>query len=252
MTSTSIVGIGVRRPSALRLTIVELRKMVDTRAGVWILAGVCVSSLATIPLWLTFLPARQMTFAELYPRVLYEPLGLFIPVLGILVVTNEWGHRTALTTFALIPQRQRITMAKIRAGLLLALSAVIASMVIGASGNVLGVVFRNDDGSWHVSIAMIGDAALFMAIRVLTGIALGMLLMNSALAIVAYFLMPMMGYLAALSPVGTWFDLADTTSLLAHGQLAGTGWCRLATAVAFWVLLPLAAGSVRLPRREVG
>jgi hypothetical protein len=43
--------------------------------------------------------------------------------------------------------------------------------------------------------------------------------------------------LAALSPVGAWLDLADTTSLLAHGQLTGTHWWRLGTSVAVWVLL---------------
>jgi ABC-2 type transport system permease protein len=251
MTAHRYSETAVRRPSWRRLTTVELRKMVDTRAGVWIVATIGLLSLAVIPLWLAVLSARQMTFAELFPRVLYEPVGLLVPVIGILAVTSEWGHRTALTTFTLVPQRHRIATAKIRAALLLALSAVTVSILIGASGTLLGAILRDGDGGWRVPAPLIGDAALFMSIRVLTGVALGMLLMNSALAIVVYFLMPIMGFLAALSPVGTWLDLADTTSLLAHGQLTGTHWWHLGTSVTAWVLLPLTAGLIRLSRREV-
>ena len=35
------------------------------------------------------------------------PQGFLLPVLGILLVTSEWGQRTALTTFALEPHRGR-------------------------------------------------------------------------------------------------------------------------------------------------
>ncbi|MFD0473812.1 hypothetical protein ACFQ0B_40345 [Nonomuraea thailandensis] len=32
-------------------------------------------------------------------------MGVLLPVLGILTVTGEWSHRTALTTFTLEPRR---------------------------------------------------------------------------------------------------------------------------------------------------
>ena len=42
-----------------------------------------------------------------------EIMSLILPVLGILLVTSEWSQRTGLTTFALVPQRERVIVAKL-------------------------------------------------------------------------------------------------------------------------------------------
>ncbi len=44
-------------------------------------------------------------------------------MLGILTVTGEWSHRTALTTFTLEPRRSRVLLAKCLPPLLVTVAA---------------------------------------------------------------------------------------------------------------------------------
>ena len=53
------------------------------------------------------------------------PQSFLLPVLGILLVTSEWGQRTTLTTFALEPHRGRVIAAKVVAALLFGLAAIV-------------------------------------------------------------------------------------------------------------------------------
>jgi ABC-2 type transport system permease protein len=88
------------------------------------------------------------------------------------------------------------------------------------------------------------------------GVAFGMLLMNSALAIVVYFMLPtvwgVVGEMVkALQTPAQWLDLGVTMQPLLEGSMPGQAWAKLATASAVWVLLPLAMGWTRLLKREV-
>ena len=63
------------------------------------------------------------------------PVGLLLPVLGILLVTSEWSQRTALTTFTLVPRRLPGAAAKVLAATSLALLGVAAAAVASALGD---------------------------------------------------------------------------------------------------------------------
>ena len=63
--------------------------------------------------------------------------GVLIPVLGILAVTSEWSQRTAVTTFALVPRRDRVIAAKLLAGLALALAAVGVCLAMSLAATAL-------------------------------------------------------------------------------------------------------------------
>src|SRR5262245_60938339 len=107
------------RPSFARMTGVELRKMVDTRAGASLL-------LAVVALTIVVIVARVFgkhaghTLTGLFVDPLQVP-STFLPVIGILLVTSEWTQRTSLITFTLVPRRLRVLAAKIVAGIILAL-----------------------------------------------------------------------------------------------------------------------------------
>jgi ABC-2 type transport system permease protein len=62
------------------------------------------------------------------------PVGVLLPVLGVLLVTSEWSQRTAMTTFALVPRRFRVLTAKPLAAAVLAVLGVVASVVAPPSG----------------------------------------------------------------------------------------------------------------------
>ena len=113
---------------------VELRKMADTRAGFWLLLSIGLITAAILVIFLLVAPDDQKTFLN-FMGATATPQGFLLPVLGILLVTSEWGQRTALTTFALEPSRPRVIGAKFVAALLIGLAAIVVAVALAAPGH---------------------------------------------------------------------------------------------------------------------
>ncbi len=237
------------RPSIPRLAGVELRKSADTRAGFWLLLVVALLAAAVVTLQLVFGTEDEAHLAPLF-RSTAEIMSLLLPVLGILLVTSEWSQRTGLTTFALVPQRERVVVAKVIGATLLALCAVAAGLLIAAIGNVIV------GGDWSLSLGELGRYALYDLIGMLGGVAFGLAFMSSPLAIVMYFVIPI-GWsilgetIAALDKPANWLDLSRPMMALVEGDMSGTDWAQLATASGLWVGVVLAIGLARLRRTEL-
>ena len=243
------VAVQPTRPPLPRLTAVELRKMIDTRAGFWLLFLVGLSALAVVVVVLAVGKPEDQTFASMFGACI-GIVSVLLPIVGLLVVTSEWSQRTALTTFTLVPARGRVVTAKLLAGCGLALVAVAACIVFAAAGNLIA------GGSWELELSHLAEGALFELVGMLGALALGLLLMHSALAIVTYFVLPtVVGVVVELVPsleaASRWFDPNQSTPPLAEGTIAGAGWAHLAVTVAIWVVLPLVLGLVRLRRHEL-
>src|SRR6188508_1493326 len=78
-----------------RLTQVELRKLADTRSGLWLLIVIGLAAAGTAAILLLAAPAEEQTFAGLLSFGLV-PAAVLLPVLGILSMTSEWSQRTAV------------------------------------------------------------------------------------------------------------------------------------------------------------
>jgi ABC-2 type transport system permease protein len=84
-----------------------------------------------------------------------------------------------------------------------------------------------------------------------------MALLNTPLAIVAYFAVPMiwgvLGQLvSALATAAQWLDFSLTMAPMLEGDtLTGQQWAQFGTSVAVWVVAPLVIGLVRILRSEV-
>lgn len=242
------------RPGLGRLTAVELRKMTDTRAGFWLLVAIGLGYVALAVIMLFAADPADLTLSNLF-QLMMIPSGVLLPVLGILAVTSEWTQRTALTTFTLVPERSRVAVAKLLAAVALAVASVGVSLAVAAAGNVVGSALFDGDGSWSLG-AVLPFSLLAQVINIVMGVAFGMLLMNSALAIVVYFMLPTLWSVVgemvkALQTPSQWLDLGVTMQPLLEGSMPGQAWAKLATASAVWVLLPLVAGWTRLIKREV-
>ena len=168
-----------------RLLRVELRKLVDTRAGFWLLAAIGIITAAVVVAYLFAADPEQLTFVN-FIAATATPQGFLLPVLGILEVTAEWSQRTGLVTFTLEPSRARIAAAKLVAVVLVGLLAVAMAYVVAALGNVAGIVLQDGAGGWTIEAAGIRDFAVLPVVGV-AGFAFGMLLMNTAAAIVLYY-----------------------------------------------------------------
>ncbi|TQS43624.1 ABC transporter permease subunit [Cryptosporangium phraense] len=243
-----------RMPSLGRLTLVELRKMADTRAGRWLLASVGLITMGLVLVRLFAGPSDTRTADEFFAFALAGS-GLLLPVLGILAVTSEWSQRTSLVTFTLVPRRARVVGAKVLAAAAIALASVGVAVVVAVLGNVAADLMGRG-GGWDLGVAEVAYGIVFQTINMLMGIAFGALLLASGLAIVLYFVIPtawsVLGEsVAALGDAARWLDLGRTTEPLLMGSVSGGEWGRLASSVGLWVLLPLAAGLVRVLRHEV-
>ncbi|MEU7821585.1 ABC transporter permease [Catellatospora sp. NPDC049133] len=234
-----------------RLTAVELRKMADTRSGAWLPAVVGLLAAAVVTVLSLTPGAPEFDFGGLLgPTVL--PAAVLLPVLGVLSVTSEWSQRTTLTTYALVPRRMRVAAAKVLAALALAVLAYAACLAATAAA----LPFAGGPDPWHLSAAALGKAGLYLVVNVLLGVAFGMLLLNSALAIVLYFVLPIawsiLGEMVVpLHRPAEWLDLSVTSGLLLEPVMTGRDWARLGTSVAVWIVVPLVLGLIRVHRREV-
>jgi ABC-2 type transport system permease protein len=228
----------------------ELRKMVDTRAGRWmviVMAAVAAIILAAFLIWG---PAEDASFSGLL-QLSTLPLAMLLPVLGIMAATAEWTQRTGLVTFTLEPRRGRVVLAKALAALLLAAIVLVVAVAASALANVVG-----GTGEWDLTAAAGGGLALALLIYVLQGVAFGLAFLNTPVAIVSALVLPMIWSIAttavsALDDVGKWLNLDAVMQPLFAGEMAGQDWAQLATAGGVWVLLPLAIGTWRVLTREV-
>jgi ABC-2 type transport system permease protein len=244
-------GATLTRPSLGRLSAVELRKSADTRAGFWLLVVIVLLAVALVVLQLVFGEDPDRSLSPLLSSAV-QVISIVLPVLGILLVTSEWSQRTGLATFALVPQRERVIVAKVIGAAVLTLGAVVACLVVSTIGNAIA------GGGWDLGLGELGRYTLFELITVMGGVAFGLAFMNSALAIVMYFVIPI-GWsilgetIAALDKPADWLDLGRPMSLLADPNVAmtGTSWAQLATATAVWVGLVFAIGMIRLLRTEL-
>ena len=240
------------RPGLGRLTLVELRKMSDTRAGFWLLVSTALLTVATCVIAGLAMPDEDATLVTYFALSLV-PASVLLPVMGILLVTSEWTQRTAMVTFSLVPHRGRVLTAKLLAGMTLALVAFQICLVVALL--TTAVAGGSGDDTWSLSAALIGQAAVSIGIPMLTGIAFGAALLASAPAIVLYFVLPtafgILGSLNALEDVARWLDQSRTMAELVENTYSGTEWARVLVSCAVWTLLPLVIGWVRVARSDV-
>jgi len=247
----------IKRPGIVRLTRVEMRKMVDTRSGFWLLVTIGLLSLlivAVILIWGGEEGGR--TFYDFFQPTLF-PVAIFLPVLGILMVTSEFSQRTTLATFALVPHRGRVMAAKFAAGIIYALLSVVTSLVAAAIGHGLALAFgQTSTADWSIEGTALGGAVLIQALGVINGIAFGLLLMNTPAAIVLNFVAPIAltiiaSVITGLTKVLAWIDITAATDPLTTNSMTSTDWQHLGTASLFWIVLPIVLGSSRLAKREL-
>ncbi|MFC4553859.1 ABC transporter permease [Georgenia faecalis] len=238
-----------------RLAAVELRKQVDTRAGIGLLIAIVVLTAGIMALVLfnsdgEFITWQELTLASSWGSV------FLLPLIGVMAATSEWSQRTALTTFALEPRRTRVNMAKLVSANVLGLGVLMAVLAVGAVLNVVGRLWLDGNGSWAMDWALFGGMALSLVILVTQGVAFGLALLSTPIAIVGYLALPTLWtILSALVPAlrgpSDWLDINVTLTPLTEGGMGGEEWAQLATSCGVWVLLPLAFGLWRTARRDV-
>jgi ABC-type transport system involved in multi-copper enzyme maturation permease subunit len=194
-------------------------------------------------------PDEEQTFAGFFAFA-QLPAGVLLPVLGILSMTSEWTQRTALGTFTLEPRRGRVVAAKLVAATVIAVIAAVSGLIFAAAGTLVS------GESWSITWQLVAQCAVLQVVWVLMGSGFGALLLNTPLAIVTFFALPMVWTILgetvrSLHTAAQWLDLNVTSTPLTEPGMTSGQWGRFAVSAAVWLLLPLIAGTVRVLKREV-
>lgn len=245
-----------------RLVKVELRKMFNTRSGFWLMMSIAiVATIATVAVVLvqTLNDNADITFGA-YGSAVGFPMAILLPIIAILSVTSEWSQRTGLITFTLVPHRPQIIWAKALSAIIVGVVSMILALAIGAVGNVIGSLISGEDMVWDLSVSDFFLILLSNVLGLLIGFMLGVLIRNSAAAIVGYFVYSLVlpGLLALLAEFVGWFkdllpwiDFNTASTRLFDGGLSGEEWAQLGTSGLIWLVIPLTLGVLAVMRSEV-
>jgi len=159
-----------------------------------------------------------------------------------------------------VPHRGRVILAKGLAVLLVAVASMLLAFAIGAAGNLLGALLAGTHATWDQGATDLAAIVLGNTLVLFVGFMLGLLIRNSAGAIVAYFVFGFVAppLLELLASTQSWFrdpypwvDPNVTQKLLFHGPLVGEQWAQLAFPTLVWLILPTAIGIWAMLRSEV-
>ncbi len=243
-----------------RLVTVELRKMFNTRSGFWMLVSIGILSPISAGSLLVLGLDSDITYQN-FVRASGFPMSVILPIIAILAVTGEWSQRSGLTTFTLVPSRERVIGATACATLLVGLGAVSVAFAVGALGNVAGSALAGVDTVWDISLSMAPQMVLYNLVGMAFGFALGVVLRNSAAAIVGYFVASLVvpGILALLAQLRSWFEDLQPwidwnytqVALLEGATNTVEEWAMLGSTTLIWIVIPLVVGLLSLRRSEV-
>lgn len=231
-------------PSLPALVGLEVRKTLSTRSS----RAVALASAGLAPAAVAVLASSGDELDAVAGPIAGFGLvtALLTLALGVLATAGEWTHRTAETTFLLVPARGRVLAAK--AAAVAVLGAVLTAVALAASSAVLSVSPVGDPSWAGVPRAMavsVAAGAAFAVIGAGTGAALG----NTPAALTGLYLV-VLGGMPALRlfrpELATALDPATATLALAEG--GGTG---PVLTLAGWLLVAGAAGVALTRRRPV-
>ena len=238
-----------RRAPLMRVTQVELRKMLDTRSGFWLIASIAISAVLATAGVILWAPDDQLTYSTFATAIRF-PVVVILPLIAILAVTSEWSQRTGLTTFTLVPHRGRVITAKAISSVLIAVAAMVLTFAVGAVGNVLSAAVTGTGLVWDVTLTQSVYYVFGMVLSLMTGFMLGVLIRSSTGAIVAYFVLTFVlptifGLLATsqrwFHDLQPWVDIqfAQSGLFVFDQALTGEQWAQIAVTGVTWLLLPL-------------
>ena len=227
--------------------LVELRKSVDTGAAQAVLGSFLGLGLAVTVFVLLNVPEPTLGSAGLVAA--FAALGL--PIVSALVMTSEWGQRTAMTTFWLEPRRHRVLLAKVVSALVLGVGLITALLVIMFVITAVLLLVRG------MPVTSDGLGLLLLSVYVggvfgvLFGVAWGAALMSTALTLLWVLVVSLIIELVlpfAAGELTPWFMMSTASNWLIDGTAPGLP---VLSSFLIWYAVPLAVGFLLQGRREV-
>lgn len=232
-----------------RLTHVELRKVITTRSSRWVLISIATLWLLAggLQLWEASAGEAETIRPASALAGMYLTMGLFAPILSILVMSSDWRSRDVMTLFALEPRRHFVFGAKVLASMILALvlfSAVLMLSLIMSWGVAAVTGIPLEWAEYATGIHLLTVSTIF---GTLYGIGIGSALLIPALAIVVSLVQITVD--ASLSLTLDWGSYFASTSVMS--PFVGEGHVGPAvTSFVLWYVIPIAVGLWRNQSKE--
>ncbi len=255
---TTTTEVRTTQPSMALLSEIEFRKLLDTRSGavlfavmgVWVIAGAVIGQ---VLLRKTELPLTPFEVAWIVPGL---GAALLLPVVAILLVTGEYSHKTALTTFTLVPKRERVIAAKLIAATIIVLVVHAVQLALTMLAAWMANLTARDitlEIDWYLMFGFV----LASWLNVLIGFALALLLHNPAASIILFFsprllatFIPLFG--ESVGKVWKWIDPAALDAVTSNFRHATNDeWWHACTVVVSWIVIPGVIGLIRSVRSDV-
>jgi ABC-2 type transport system permease protein len=244
---------------AMRSEWFKLRSVTSTVVLLCFVVGVSIGlSLLTTAVIQVDDPSLDITVAD---RLSFALAGVstsltLLAVVGVLLITQEFRFNTLRVTFAAVPRRPAVILAK---AIVLALVALIVSAAMVAFSTALGAAVLSardapiDFGISGTSRVLFG-AVLLSILYTLIGLAVGAIVRSQALALVLVIVWPLLveGIFGAIFPqVGKFMPFAAANAMLTIDEDPDffSPWFGAAYLAGFTVVL-LIIGSIVVNRRD--
>lgn len=229
----------------------ELRRLANTRASQLLLLGVGLFSVAVVGFYATTLAAPGASTYE-YMVVGGQFFALAMQIIAVLAISAEWRQRTALSTYALDPNRTGVLLAKVGALWLLGMAFTVIAAVLGA---VVGAIAGAEFGGLAGIASAFGWLTVHVTVSVLVGAALGAAFQSVAAPLVIVLMGPQMipSLVATVNAdLARWADyLTPLNEAITARAFTGEA-LPFAVSLLLWIALPLGIGIYRNARRDVG
>ncbi|CAN5291421.1 ABC transporter permease [soil metagenome] len=182
----------------------EFRKLFSTKAWIGLLLGAMALTALSVSLLIPFagdpnsgLPALEDPLAQ--QLILSTPANsaIFVVILGIMGITQEFRHRTATPTFLTTPSRVKVVVAKLITYLVIGLGFAVVTLLVVLAIAIPWLASRD------VTLSLGGDntevvagALAVCTIYALVGVGVGTLVRNQVGAIVG-----ILAYLFVAEPI---------------------------------------------------
>lgn len=206
----------------------ELRKVLYSRSSYGLTAAsVFLAVLSTVVTPIVISQDENGTFGSLSDSAMVDGVYanaissyIFSIILGILIMSGEFRHGTAVATFLAAPKRIRVLTAKLIIAAIAGGVMQLISAAVGMAGGLITLSFYEDvaSASENIFFSVMAAAALSGAVLGVVGVAIGSLIRNQLVAIVATLV-----WLFVIEPIvlllfvdaGKWLPTGAITGMLA-------------------------------------
>ena len=181
-------------------------------------------------------------------------------MIAALSITGEGSQRSGLTTFTMVPHRERVIGAKVLTSLSVGVAAMLFAFAVGAIGNVVGTAINGTDMISDVSVVEVRTSCSAACSACSPAPCWASLFRSSVGSLVGYFLYafvlpslygvltPSVGWFQDVRP---WIDLNLAESFLFEGKVVGEQWANIAVTTGIWIILPALIGLRLVMKSEV-